>query len=72
MRGALGVSDRGNTAASQLASGQIDWDHLFGELGVRWLHTGGIFAALSDTTPDVVEEAIEAATRSTAPSSPTT
>ena len=47
VRGALGVSDRGNSAASQLAPGQIDWDHLFGVLGVRWLHTGGIFAALS-------------------------
>jgi len=41
VRGALGVSDRGNTAASQMAPGQIDWEHLFGELGVRWLHTGG-------------------------------
>jgi 2-dehydro-3-deoxygluconokinase len=61
VRGALGISDRGNTAASQLAPGQIDWDHLFGELGVRWLHTGGIFAALSETTPQVVEEAVTAA-----------
>lgn len=63
VRGALGVSDRGNTAASQLAPGQVDWDHLFGELGARWLHTGGIFAALSQTTPAVVEEAIAAAAR---------
>ena len=46
VRGAVGVSDRGNTAASQLKPGDVDWDHLFGELGVRWLHTGGIFAAL--------------------------
>jgi 2-dehydro-3-deoxygluconokinase len=46
---------------SQLRPGDIDWGHLFGTLGVRWLHTGGIFAALSDTTPDVVEEAIVAA-----------
>ena len=61
VRGALGVSDRGNTAASQLAPGQIDWDHLFGELGVRWLHTGGIFAALSETTPQVIEEAVTVA-----------
>src|SRR5207342_720308 len=58
VRGAVGVSDRGNTAASQLRPGEIDWEHLFGALGVRWLHTGGIFAALSDTTPDVVEEAV--------------
>jgi len=63
VRGALGVSDRGNTAASQLAPGQIDWEHLFGALGVRWLHTGGIFAALSETTPEVVAEAVLAASR---------
>jgi 2-dehydro-3-deoxygluconokinase len=58
VRGAVGCSDRGLTAASQLAAGDINWDHLFGEVGVRWFHTGGIFAALSDTTPDVVEEAL--------------
>ena len=63
VRGALGVSDRGNTAASQLRPGDIDWEHLFGTLGVRWLHTGGIFAALSDTTPEVVVEAVAAAKR---------
>ena len=62
-RGAVGVSDRGNTAASQLRAGDIDWDHIFGTLGSRWLHTGGIFAGLSDTTPDVVEEAMAAAKR---------
>lgn len=61
MRGAVGCSDRGLTAVSQLAAGDIDWDHLFGEVGVRWFHTGGIFAALSDTTPGVVEEALAAA-----------
>jgi 2-dehydro-3-deoxygluconokinase len=61
VRGAVGVSDRGHTAASQLGPGQIEWDRLFGELGVRWFHTGGIFAALSDTTPDVIEEAMAAA-----------
>ena len=51
VRGAVGVSDRGNTAASQLKPGDVDWEHLFGTLGVRWFHTGGIFAALSETTP---------------------
>jgi 2-dehydro-3-deoxygluconokinase len=61
VRGAVGVSDRGNTATSQLAPGDIDWDHLFGELGVRWLHTGGIFAALSESTAEVVVEAVTAA-----------
>lgn len=63
VRGARGISDRANSAASQLAPGQIDWNHLFGVLGVRWLHTGGIFAALSQTTPDVIEEALLAAGR---------
>lgn len=63
IRGAVGVPDRGNTAASQLKPGDFDWEHIFGKLGVRWLHTGGIFAALSDTTPEVVIEAVEAAKR---------
>lgn len=61
IRGALGVSDRGNTAASQLKEGDIDWECIFGTLGVRWLHTGGIFAALSDTTAKVVIEAVKTA-----------
>lgn len=60
-RGAVGTSDRGHTAASQLKPEDVDWNHLFGELGVRWLHTGGIYAALSDTTPDVIEAALTAA-----------
>lgn len=63
VRGAVGVSDRGHTAASQLAPGDVDWDHLFGELGVRWLHTGGIFAALSESAAAVVIEAVTAAKR---------
>jgi 2-dehydro-3-deoxygluconokinase len=61
IRGAVGVSDRGNTAASQLKEGDIDWEHIFGTLGVRWFHTGGIFAALSDTAAQVVIEAVKAA-----------
>lgn len=61
IRGALGVSDRGNTAASQLKESDIDWEYIFGTLGVRWLHTGGIFAALSDTTAKVVIEAVKTA-----------
>jgi 2-dehydro-3-deoxygluconokinase len=63
LRGALGVSDRGHTAASQLRPDDIDFDHLFGTLGVRWLHTGGIYAALSATTPAVIETAMTAARR---------
>jgi 2-dehydro-3-deoxygluconokinase len=61
VRGAVGVSDRGHTAASQLKAGDFDWDHIFGKLGVRWLHTGGVFAALSDTTPQLVIEAVKKA-----------
>jgi len=61
VRGAVGVSDRGLTAASQLKAGDFDWDHIFGKIGVRWLHTGGIFAALSDTTPQLVLDAVRAA-----------
>jgi 2-dehydro-3-deoxygluconokinase len=61
IRGAVGCSDRGNTAASQMKPGEIDWETLFGKDGVRWLHTGGIFAALSETTSAVAEEAMKAA-----------
>lgn len=61
VRGAVGVSDRGHTAAAQLAPGDVDWEHLFGELGVRWFHTGGIFAALSDTAAETVIEAVTVA-----------
>jgi 2-dehydro-3-deoxygluconokinase len=61
IRGAVGVPDRGNTAVSQLKPGDVDWDHIFGELGARWFHTGGIYAALGVTTPDVVIEAVQAA-----------
>ncbi len=61
VRGAIGVSDRGHTAASQLQPGDFDWDHIFGQLGVRWLHTGGIFAALSDSTARLALEAVQAA-----------
>jgi len=63
VRAALGCSDRGHTAVSQLAPGDLDWDLVFGKEGARWFHTGGIFAALSDTTPAVAKEAMEAARR---------
>src|SRR5258708_2765561 len=62
VRAALGCSDRGHTAVSQLKPGDIDWERLFAG-GVRWFHTGGIFAALSETTPLVAREAMEAARR---------
>jgi 2-dehydro-3-deoxygluconokinase len=61
VRGAVGCSDRGHTAASQLKPGDIDWEKIFGKDGARWFHTGGIFAALSETTPLVAREAMQAA-----------
>jgi 2-dehydro-3-deoxygluconokinase len=61
VRGALGCSDRGNTAVSQLKPGQIDWDQIFAKEGARWMHTGGIFCALSESTPEVCKEAMVAA-----------
>jgi len=61
VRGAVGIPDRGHTAASQLKPGDFDWAEIFGRSGARWLHTGGIFAALSDTTPQLVIEAVKAA-----------
>lgn len=62
-RGALGVYDRGHTAASQLRPGDFDWDDLFGRRGVRWLHSGGVFASLSPSTAQLTLEAVEAAER---------
>jgi len=63
VRAALGCSDRGHTAVSQLKPGDIDWEKIFSGQGARWFHTGGIFCALSETTPLVAEEAMEAAQR---------
>jgi len=61
LRAAVGCSDRGHTAASQLETGDIDWETIFSTEGARWFHSGGIFAALSDTTPCVAQEAMQAA-----------
>ncbi len=61
IRAGLGCSDRGHTAVSQLKPGDIDWAAIFEREGARWLHTGGIFCALSQTTPDVAREAMQAA-----------
>jgi 2-dehydro-3-deoxygluconokinase len=63
VRAALGCSDRGHTAISQLKPGDIDWEEIFSREGARWFHTGGIFCALSETTPLVAKEAMEAAKR---------
>jgi len=62
VRAAMGCSDRGHTAVAQMKPGDVDWESLFAG-GVRWFHTGGIFAALSETTPRVAREAMEAARR---------
>ena len=61
VRAAVGCSDRANSAAAQLKAGDIDWEAIFGRDGVRWFHTGGIYAGLSETTRDVIIEAVTAA-----------
>src|ERR1035437_6320180 len=62
VRGAVGCSDRGHTAISQVKTGDFNWPSIFGpENGTKWLHTGGIFAALSASTAEVAVEAMDAA-----------
>jgi 2-dehydro-3-deoxygluconokinase len=61
MRAAVGCSDRGHTAASHMHPGEVDWRGIFGGQGARCFHTGGIFAALSESTSLVSKEAMEAA-----------
>ena len=61
VRAALGCSDRGHTAIAAMRAGEVDWEKIFGKKGARWLHTGGIFCALSETTPEVALEAMQAA-----------
>lgn len=63
VRGPVGVSDRGHSATSLMQPGDVDWDDVFGRRGARWLHTGGIFAALSPSTLEVAETAMIAARR---------
>ncbi|MEO0446094.1 MAG: sugar kinase [Verrucomicrobiota bacterium] len=61
IRGAVGCPDRGNTASSQMKAGDTDWGEIFGKEGARWFHTGGIYAALSESTAEVTIEACQAA-----------
>ena len=61
VRGALGCSDRANTAVSKATAEDFDFEYVFGKLGVRWLHTGGIYAALSETSAQTILEAIKTA-----------
>jgi 2-dehydro-3-deoxygluconokinase len=63
VRPGMGMMDRGHTAISQMRPGDVDWDALFGTEGVRWFHTGGIMAALSEDATEVVREAMAAARR---------
>ena len=63
VRAAMGSYDRGHTAVSQLKPGDVNWDEIFGKQGARWFHTGGIFCALSSSTPEVALEAMNAAKR---------
>ena len=63
VRAAVGCSDRGHTAISQLAPGDVDWERIFGADGVRWFHCGGVFAALSESAAAVAGEAMAAARR---------
>lgn len=63
VRAALGSYDRGHTAISQIKPDDADWDEIFGKHGARWFHTGGIFCALSSSTPEVAQKAMQAARR---------
>ncbi len=61
VRASVTMYDRGHSAAMNLKPGMIDFNKLFKEQGARWMHTGGIFTALSDGTAAVCKEAILAA-----------
>ena len=63
VRGAQGCSDRGHTAVSQMRAGEVDWEQIFGHDGARWLHCGGVYAALSSSAAEVALEAMQAARR---------
>jgi 2-dehydro-3-deoxygluconokinase len=60
-RASTTLYDRGHSATAGIKPGEINWKKLFNEDGVRWFHTGGIFSALSDSTRQVVAEAVKAA-----------
>jgi len=68
VRAAAGCSDRGHTAISQVKTGDFDWESIFGpHNGSRWMHTGGIFAALSASTAEVAVEAMDTARKYSTP-----
>lgn len=61
VRASVTLYDRGHSAASHMQPGMIDFNHIFGTAGARWLHTGGIFTALSDGCAQVCKEALKSA-----------
>jgi 2-dehydro-3-deoxygluconokinase len=61
VRGGVGISDRGHTAVAALRPDDLEWATVFGERGARWFHSGGIFAGLSESTPEVAAEAMATA-----------
>ncbi len=61
VRASVTMYDRGHSATSKLKPGDVDWGDLFSKRGARWLHTGGIFTCLSDSTKLVAAEALKAA-----------
>ncbi|HYA01365.1 MAG TPA: sugar kinase [Candidatus Binatia bacterium] len=61
VRAGLGCSDRGHSAAAQIRAGDVPWEVIFSGEGARWFHTGGIYAALSDSSQAVAAEAMRAA-----------
>lgn len=61
VRGGMALFDRGNSSAAQMRPADVDWRRLFGAEGVRWLHTGGIFAVLSDSTRETIHRAFQEA-----------
>ena len=60
VRGPIVYYNRCNEAAAHLRPGDFDWKQIFGQ-GVRWFHSGGIFASLSETTSEVIIDGMEAA-----------
>ena len=62
VRGGMGMMDRGGTAISQMRADEVDWDSIFSG-GIRWFHTGGVMAALSENSTEVVRAGMEAARR---------
>src|SRR3954464_2646731 len=61
VRASVTLYDRGHSAASHMKAGDVDWREVFATRGARWLHTGGIFTALSDSCAETCQTALQAA-----------